>query len=57
MKLTSNKLLNLIGILGWGVQFIPPNAFSWIKKDGDLVGIIHVSKVGYAKPFKVAWEV
>ncbi len=57
MKLTYNRLLNLIGILGWGVGFIPPNAFSWIEKDGDLVGIIHVSKVGYANPFKVAWEV
>ncbi len=57
MKVTSNRLLNLIGILGWGVGFIPPNAFSWIKKDGDIVGIICVSKVGYAKPFKVAWEV
>jgi hypothetical protein len=28
-----------------------------MKKDGDLVGIIRVSKVGYAKPFKVAWEI
>ncbi len=57
VRLTSNRLLNLIGILGWGVGFIPPNAFSWIKKDGDLVGTIHISKVGDAKPFKVAWEV
>ncbi len=57
MRLPSNSLLNLIGILGWGVGFIPPNAFAWIKMDRDRVGIICVSKVCYAKSFKLAWEV
>jgi hypothetical protein len=53
VRLTFNRLLNLIGNLGWGVVFIPPIAFSWIKKDGDLVGIIHVSKVAMQNLLKL----
>jgi hypothetical protein len=34
----------------WGVKFIPHNVFLVIDKDDDVVKIIKVNKVGYAKP-------
>jgi hypothetical protein len=39
-KSTFDKLLHIIGILRWGVGFIPHNAFSRIEKDDDLVETI-----------------
>ncbi len=34
----------------WGVKFIPHSVFSLIEKDNDVIKIIQVNKVGYAKP-------
>jgi hypothetical protein len=54
---TFDKLLGVINIPKWGVGFIPHNAFSRIEKDDDLVEIIQMGKVGYAKPLRLAWDV
>jgi hypothetical protein len=40
----------------WGVGFIPHNAFSWIEKDDHLDKTIQMSKVGYAKLFRLEWD-
>jgi hypothetical protein len=37
----------------WEVGFILHNAFSQIEKDDDLIETILMSKVGYAKLFKL----
>jgi len=53
--LTSKILLGIIGVLVWGMGFIPQSAWVHLEKDKKLVEIIQTSKVTYAKPLKVAW--
>jgi hypothetical protein len=48
-------LLGIIGILAWGVGFIPQSAWAHFEKDENLVEAIQASKLAYAKPLKVAW--
>jgi hypothetical protein len=48
-------LLGIIGILAWGVGFIPQNAWAHLEKDENLVEAIQTSKLAYVKPLKVAW--
>jgi hypothetical protein len=48
-------LLGIIGILAWGVGFIPQNAWAWLEKDDNLVEAIWTSGIAYAKPLKIAW--
>ncbi len=48
-------LLGIIGILAWGVGFIPQNAWACLEKDENLVETIQASIIAYAKPLKVAW--
>jgi hypothetical protein len=48
-------LLGVIGILAWGVGFIPQSAWVDLEKDENLVETIRASKITYAKPLKVAW--
>jgi hypothetical protein len=48
-------LLGIIGILAWGVGFIPQSAWACLEKDENLVETIQASRVAYAKPLKVAW--
>lgn len=55
-NIDSKKLLHIIGIFMWEVEFIPGNTFSWIEKDDDLVETIRMTKVSYEKPFKLAWD-
>jgi len=50
-------MLGIIGILAWGMGFIPQNAWAHLEKDEDLVETIRASRVVYAKPLKVAWGV
>jgi hypothetical protein len=40
----------------WGMECIPRSAFSQIEKDDDLAEIIQVSKFGYAKLVRLAWN-
>jgi len=47
--------LGIIGILTWGVGFIPQSAWARLEKDENLVETIWASKIAYAKPLKVAW--
>jgi hypothetical protein len=54
VRLTS-KMLSIIGILAWGVGFIPQSAWVCLEKDENLVEVIQANKVAYAKPLKVAW--
>jgi hypothetical protein len=53
--LTSKILLGIIGILTWGVEFIPQSAWACLEKDENLVETIWASKVAYTKPLKVGW--
>jgi hypothetical protein len=43
--------------LAWGVGFIPLNAWVHFEKHENLVEIIWLSRLAYAKPLKVAWGV
>jgi hypothetical protein len=52
-----DKLLGIINIPKCGVGFILRSAFSRIEKDDDLAKIIQMNKVGYAKPFRLVWDV
>jgi len=56
VKLTYDKLLQIIGIPMWGVGFIPYNKFSQIEKYNDFTKIIWVNKVGYPKPMNFTWD-
>jgi hypothetical protein len=55
VHLTSEILLGIIGILAWGVGFIPQSAWAHLEKDENLVETIWASKITYAKPLKLAW--
>jgi hypothetical protein len=55
-KVVFDKFLGIMSIPKWSVGFILYNALSWIEKDDDLAEIIWMSKVGYANPFKLAWD-
>jgi len=48
-------LLGIIGILAWGLGFIPQSAWACLEKDENLVEIIWANKITYAKLLKVAW--
>jgi hypothetical protein len=48
-------LLGIIGILAWGVRFIPQNAWACIEKDKNFVETIQASRIAYAKLLKLAW--
>jgi len=53
--LASEILLCIIGILAWGVGFIPQSAWAHLEKDDNHVETIWASRVVYAKPLKLAW--
>jgi hypothetical protein len=57
VHLAFDMLLGIIGILEWGVGFIPQSAWVCLEKDENLLEIIWASRVTYAKPLKVAWGV
>jgi hypothetical protein len=50
-------LLGIIGILAWGVGFIPQNAWVLVEKDENLVEAIQTSILGYVKLLKVTWGI
>jgi hypothetical protein len=47
---------NFLAFHNWGLT-IPHGAFSKIEKDNDLASFIQTNKVGYAKAFKLMWDV
>jgi hypothetical protein len=47
-------LLGIIGILAWGVGFIPQSAWAHLEKDENLVEAIRANRLAYVKPLKVA---
>jgi hypothetical protein len=55
VHLTSDILFGIIGILAWGVGFIPQSAWARLEKAKNLVETIRTSRTAYAKPLKVAW--
>jgi len=57
VRLTFEILLGIIGILAWGVGFIPQNAWARLEKDENLVETSWIIKIAYAKPLKVTWSV
>jgi hypothetical protein len=40
VRVTSEMLLGIIGILAWGVGFIPQSAWAHLEKDKNLVEVI-----------------
>jgi hypothetical protein len=48
-------LLGIVGILAWGVGFIPQSAWAHLEKDENLVEAIRTSRLTNVKPLKVAW--
>jgi hypothetical protein len=57
VRLASKMLLGIIGILAWGVGFIPQSAWAHFGKEENLVEAFWASIITYAKPLKVAWGV
>jgi hypothetical protein len=57
VHLTFEMLLGIIGILAWGVGFIPQSVWVRPEKDKNLVERIWASKFTYAKPLKVTWGI
>ncbi len=53
----TSKMLTIIGILEWGMWFIPQSAWVCLEEDENLVEAIRASKVVYARPLKIAWGV
>jgi hypothetical protein len=54
MKLTSNQLLQVLGITIWGVGNIPCDIHRWIENDEDVASIIHTTQHAYAKKVQMA---
>jgi len=57
VRLAFKMLLGIIGILAWGVGFIPQSAWAHFGKEENLVEAFWASIVVYAKPLKVAWGI
>jgi hypothetical protein len=55
VRLTSEMLLGIIGILAWGVGFIPQSAWAHLEKNENLVEAIRTSRLAYVRLLKVAW--
>jgi len=53
--LAFEMLLGIIGILAWGVVFIPQSAWVRLGKDENLVEAIWASRIAYANFLKIAW--
>jgi hypothetical protein len=53
VRLVFEMLLGIIGILTWGVGFIPQSAWVHFGKEENLVEAFWASRVVYAKPLKV----
>jgi hypothetical protein len=49
-------LLGIIGIIAWGLGFVPQNAWTPLEKDDNLVEVIRTSKMSYAKALKISWD-
>jgi hypothetical protein len=49
-------LLKIRGILSWGLENIPQDAFIRIEKDKDFQVEIQSTKFAYANQMKLAWE-
>jgi hypothetical protein len=49
VKLTSEQLLQVLGLNAWGVGNVPQNATSWMKKDENLQEIIRSTRCVYAR--------
>jgi hypothetical protein len=54
VHLAFKVLLGINGIPTCEVGFIPQNTWVHLEKDENLLEIIRASKIGYAKPLKVA---
>jgi hypothetical protein len=56
VKLTSNHIFQLLGMITWGVGAINPfNMKAKLECDEDLALVIQTIQAEYAKPFKGAW--
>jgi hypothetical protein len=55
-KLTSEQLLQMLGISAWGVGNVPRNATSRMEKDEDLQKMIRSTRFVYAQRLKMAWD-
>ncbi len=56
VKLTSNHIFQLLGMITWGVGTISPfNMKAKLECDEDLALVIQTIQAEYAKAFKGAW--
>jgi hypothetical protein len=57
VKLAFSHILYLLNMTTWGVGSIPLNVHAKVECDGDLVIVIWVIRIGYAKVLKSVWVV
>ncbi len=57
VKLTSEQLLKVLGLNGWGVGSVPRDVAPQMEKDEDLQGMIRSTRCVYGRQLKTAWDV
>jgi uncharacterized membrane protein YuzA (DUF378 family) len=56
VKLVLSHILQLLGMISWGVGFIHFNVQAKVEHDEDLAVMIRITQTKYAKAFKtVGW--
>jgi hypothetical protein len=55
VRVTSFKLLTLLGIPTWGVGYLP-HVMTKLKRDENLASLIWANKVSYTKGFRNVWD-
>jgi len=55
VKLASNHIFRLLGMIAWGVGAILFNVQAKLEGDEDLVLVIRMIQIGYVKALKGAW--
>jgi len=56
VKLASEQLSKVLGLIAWGVGSVPQDAALRMEKDEDLQGIIRSTHCTYARQLKMAWD-
>jgi hypothetical protein len=55
VRVISFKLFTLLGILTWGVGYLP-HVMTKLNRDENLVGLIGTSNLFYAKGLRDVWD-
>ncbi len=57
VKLASEQLLKVLGLITWGVGSVARDATSRMERDEDLQEMIRFTRCVYARQLKKAWDV